>query len=90
MTITITFGGTAYNIPPSAYNIGKTLAGGTLSCIGGFAKITTGLRKKSFLILFRTPFSFRTASMVIGTVFLKNVYTEFDQGNLRVGFGQIA
>ncbi|KAF8491748.1 acid protease [Russula emetica] len=65
VTISMTFGGNAFDIAPFAYNLGPTSATGN-NCMGGFA--ITNLR------------------VLLGTVFLQNVYTEFDQGNLRVGF----
>ncbi|KAN0118951.1 acid protease [Russula decolorans] len=70
VTITFTFGGTGFNIPPSAYNLGA-VPGSTSGndCMGGFA---TGPGNM----------------LILGTVFLQNVYTNLDLENLQVGFAQ--
>ncbi len=85
VTVSVTFGGTTFNIPPSAYNLGAVSSQNS-TCVGGFSDIS----ERELFRLFRTPFSCRAAFWIFGTVFLQNVYTEFDQGNLRVGFAQIA
>ncbi len=84
VTITVTFGGTTFNIPPSAYNLGAVSSHNS-TCVGGFSDITA----RKLFRLFYTPFSCRAAAWVFGNVFLESVYTEFDQENERVGFAQI-
>ncbi len=84
VTVLVTFGGTTFNIPPSAYNLGAVSSQNS-TCVGGFSDIAA----RKLFRLFHTPFSCRAAAWVFGTVFLKNVYTEFDPGNLQVGLAQI-
>jgi cathepsin D len=71
MVVSITFGGIAYQIPPSSFNLGPTSPGSS-SCIGTFAGDD------------------RTSLWIVGTSFMENVYTVFDQGNNQIGFANLA
>ncbi|KAF8473674.1 Asp-domain-containing protein [Russula ochroleuca] len=73
----IVFGGTAFKISPDIFNRGPVMPGSD-SCIGGFA---------AFPVQAGDP---APGFWIIGDVFLKNVYTEFDYGNVRVGFATLA
>jgi len=67
----LTIGGKTYNVPATQYILQITQMGQT-QCLVGFQSI-------SF------PPSFGT-TMIMGDVFIKYWYTEFDVGNQRVGF----
>ncbi|KAF9220552.1 Asp-domain-containing protein [Gyrodon lividus] len=69
-SVSLTFGGTSFPIPPETFNIG-TSANDPSRCIGA---IVAG----------------RFASWVVGSVFLRHVYTAFDLTNARVGFARLA
>ncbi|KAF9220291.1 acid protease [Gyrodon lividus] len=69
-SVSLTFGGTSFPIPPAAFNVGTT-ADDPSRCIGA---IIAG----------------RFASWVVGSVFLRHVYTAFDPTNVRVGFATLA
>ncbi len=50
VTISVAFGGTTFNIPPSAYNLGPVLSGSS-ACVGGFSVSDGVLLRKLFRLL---------------------------------------
>lgn len=73
-TVRITVSGSAFDIDPDLFNQGP-VSEGSSQCVGG---IVAGPQSKP-------PQRFWS----IGDVFLQNVYSVFDVGNNRVGFGRL-
>jgi len=74
VTVSMKFNGTTFNISPKTYNVGA---------------IVSSLGNTTCVGGFGT-IPTHTGFWVIGDVFLRNVYTEFDYGKLRVGFAHLA
>ncbi|EIM89716.1 acid protease [Stereum hirsutum FP-91666 SS1] len=72
-TLSLTFGGTAFSVNASTFNLGQLSSNDSSTCIGG-------LGAQSQLT---------NRFWVVGDVFLQNVYTEFDVGNSQVGFATL-
>ena len=54
----MTFGGTAFELPPSAYiisNVAFTPSDTTTICLGAFSDIQVGLRKQTFFFYCSVP-----------------------------------
>ncbi|KAL4245319.1 peptidase A1 family protein [Abortiporus biennis] len=73
-TISLTFGGKAFNIDPTILNMG-TVSPGSDRCVSGLVASQSSDDMKFW---------------IVGDVFLRNVYTVFDVGNSRVGFADLA
>ncbi|KAF9219076.1 Asp-domain-containing protein [Gyrodon lividus] len=69
-SVSLTFGGTSFPIPPETFNIG-TSSGDPSRCMGA-------------IIAGRFP------SWIVGSFFLRHVYTAFDMSNACVGFATLA
>ena len=86
MNASISFGGTTFQISPEIFNLGSVNSN---TCAGGFAVHPAGDCEQPFLTVPQRD-SLPAAFWVIGDVFLRNVYAEFDYGNLQVGFAPLA
>ncbi|KAF9220374.1 acid protease [Gyrodon lividus] len=76
-TVSFIFSGTSFHIPTETFNMGPS-PGDPSYCVGVI--VASGVRES----LICSP------HWIMGIVFLSNVYTAFDVGNLRVGFATLA
>ena len=90
VTVTMTLAGVPFNIFPNTYNLGA-VAGSNNDCMGAFVTTVNGKQKKKPSLLFRTPFSScRAENLILGTSFMRNVYTEFHLDSSAVAFAQVS
>ena len=90
VTVTMTIGGAPFDISPNTYNLGF-VAGSDTDCMGAFVTTENRKQKKKPSLLFRTPFSScRAEAMILGTSFMRNVYTQFDLQTFQIGFAPVS
>jgi Eukaryotic aspartyl protease len=92
--VSFTYGGQAWNISPTLFNLGQ-VSSGSPDCVGGIMSLKNG--KVLSLSLTRRPMMFELTSClflvnfwIVGDVFLQNVYTIFDISVPQVGFAALA
>jgi cathepsin D len=90
VNVSITFAGVAFAISPNIFNLGPTSSGSS-TCVGGFGVGPADGESKTtqpggFFFGHREFLMQLAGFWIIGDVFLRNVYAEFDVGGQRVGF----